>query len=231
MATHSQQHSDATCVKVDEELEAFVTTINQSELCSIASSLREGKLCTVGERLGGDFNILFHLHFEDGTTWLARFPLPKYPAIRLKSEIATMKYVQQHSNIPVPEVYAYDSNPDNPVGVPYILMSKLPGSNLAPKWEDLNDIGKRKVLGQIADLMMELSSHRFPKIGSLLSSELDEYHVDQLVTFYTVDRGTYDLTFNHGPYSMSSEFYLAMANVNLIATLQQHIGTSGKEYG
>ena len=36
-----------------------------------------------------------------------------------------MNYLRRHTNIPVPTVYHYDSNPYNRLGGEYILMSKV----------------------------------------------------------------------------------------------------------
>jgi aminoglycoside phosphotransferase (APT) family kinase protein len=47
------------------------------------------------------------------------------PRLKTSSEVATMHYLRTHSTIPVPDVYAYDSNPYNRLGAEYILMSKV----------------------------------------------------------------------------------------------------------
>jgi len=157
----------ASYAEDDPELETFVATINQAELIALASSLRDGRPCKIGDRLEGGFNVLFHLYFDDGITWLARFPLPDYSPKRMESEIATMKYIRERTTIPIPDVYAYNFNSDNPIGVPYMLMNKLPGERLCDKWCCLNDELKRKVLGQVVKVLIELSTHRFPKLAPL----------------------------------------------------------------
>ncbi|POG64023.1 hypothetical protein GLOIN_2v1679997 [Rhizophagus irregularis DAOM 181602=DAOM 197198] len=48
-----------------------------------------------------------------------------------------MKYVAQNTSIRVPEVYDWDSEAQNDIKIPYILMEYLPGTQL------------HKVLGQI----------------------------------------------------------------------------------
>lgn len=47
------------------------------------------------------------------------------PRLKTESEVATMHYLRQHTSIPVPEVYHYDSNPYNRLGGEFILMSKV----------------------------------------------------------------------------------------------------------
>lgn len=40
-------------------------------------------------------------------------------------QVATINYVRQYTDIPVPIVYHFDSNPYNRLGGEYILMSKV----------------------------------------------------------------------------------------------------------
>lgn len=47
------------------------------------------------------------------------------PRLKTESEVATMRYLREHTSIPVPEVYQYDANPYNRLGGEYILMSKV----------------------------------------------------------------------------------------------------------
>lgn len=47
------------------------------------------------------------------------------PRLKTESEVATMAYLREHTDIPVPAVYHHDSNPYNRLGGEYILMSKV----------------------------------------------------------------------------------------------------------
>ena len=47
------------------------------------------------------------------------------PRLKTSSEVATLKYLREHTNVPVPEVYAWDSNPYSRVGGEWILMSRV----------------------------------------------------------------------------------------------------------
>ena len=57
----------------------------------------------------------------------------------MQSEIDTMSYVLENTDIPVPRVFAYDTTAKNPVGAPYIFMEcfqgtcamDMPGCNLS----------------------------------------------------------------------------------------------------
>lgn len=50
------------------------------------------------------------------------------PRLKTESEVATMQYLRENTNVPVPTVYTWDSNPYNRLGGEYILMSKVRAS-------------------------------------------------------------------------------------------------------
>lgn len=80
----------------------------------------------------GGLNLVRRLDFQDGTRWVARLQLRKptvMSAERLLREVHTMAVVRERSRIPVPEVYAYDANCSNPVGVLFMIMEFIPGSS------------------------------------------------------------------------------------------------------
>ena len=65
----------------------------------------------------------------DGSELVARVARRFMPRYKTESEVATMRYLRERTNIPVPDVYHYDSNPFNRLGGEYILMSKVRGAS------------------------------------------------------------------------------------------------------
>ena len=61
----------------------------------------------------------------DGREVVARVARRFMPNLKTESEVATMRYLRERTNIPVPTVYHYDSNPYNRLGGEYIIMSKV----------------------------------------------------------------------------------------------------------
>jgi len=61
----------------------------------------------------------------DNSVLVARVARRFMPRLKTESEVATMQYLREHTSIPVPTVYHYDSNPYNRLGGEYILMSKV----------------------------------------------------------------------------------------------------------
>ncbi|KAI9644430.1 hypothetical protein NHQ30_006451 [Ciborinia camelliae] len=116
----------------------------------------------------------------------------------LESEVATMKFIKENSKIPVPEIYDHCSTSSNPIGVPFILMSKAPGiplSNYA--WNNepspspppssirkhrngirkpkpvLSKSHKEKIMRQLGNIRRELANLTFKGIGSLFLVKKD----------------------------------------------------------
>ncbi|CRG89677.1 hypothetical protein PISL3812_06716 [Talaromyces islandicus] len=176
--------------EVDEvdECAEFVKTIQFNELCAVASRHRGGIPCTLGNHTVGGFNIAFELHFPDGIAGIARIPLPyncHQPEETSVSYAVTMKYLKRNSSIPVPEVYAYEvqSALDNKVHATYILMERLPGHAL-PTLErmtlEISDeeiAAVKKVHTQLADIILELVSLKFDKIGCLREDSKGKFFV------------------------------------------------------
>uniref|UniRef100_A0A0B7K1Q4 Aminoglycoside phosphotransferase domain-containing protein n=1 Tax=Bionectria ochroleuca TaxID=29856 RepID=A0A0B7K1Q4_BIOOC len=84
-----------------------------------------------------------------------------------------MTTVRKRSTIPVPEVYAYEPTHDNVVGVPFILMEFIPGNTAMDSFGGTRYIGetppqfKLKFHAAMADIQVQMSAIRFPKIGAM----------------------------------------------------------------
>lgn len=95
-------------------------TFDVDALCQLASRLRDGVLCTCDldqSPAKGSFNWAIFVAFEDGVEWVLRSPYsdPDIPSLipadvcakLLESEVATLKYIGLHTDIPVPTVFSY----------------------------------------------------------------------------------------------------------------------------
>jgi hypothetical protein len=109
---------------------------------------------------------------RDGFQLVARLPYPMMQPKRLAvaSEVATMDLVRSHGH-PVPQVYGYSTDADNPVGVEYILMEKSRGKALGDVWFTLSQNDRIKVLSGIAKQEAELFSLDLPASGSVYYEE------------------------------------------------------------
>jgi len=68
------------------------------------------------------------VHFHDGTSWVAQLQLREATADspqRRIQEVCTVQVIRERSNIPVPEINAYEPTADNTVGVAFISMDLI----------------------------------------------------------------------------------------------------------
>jgi len=156
-------------------LEAAASRAREGVPCrvpALADSVnRDDRLALVSLRCGGQ-NCHVDVDFADGVTWIARIrladPLLPPPATQARitlSEVATLQFLSQ-TKVPAPKVYAYSlESPENPVGVSYQLMEKLPGTPL--DWRQATSEQQDKVMEQLADVYLQLEQHPLPLTGSL----------------------------------------------------------------
>lgn len=100
----------------DERLAIFkYAKFDVKTLCHQASALRQGTVCTCDVNQhpsSGSFNWAISILFEDGIQWILQFPHTNAMSTEtslklLSSEAATLEYLNENSDIPVPEVYHY----------------------------------------------------------------------------------------------------------------------------
>ncbi|KAK4199166.1 hypothetical protein QBC40DRAFT_228337 [Triangularia verruculosa] len=158
---------------------ASTRRLNTAALVKRASKIRNGTPCRVRQEqyrdneassMMGTRHFHLDLEFEDGVTWIARIRQPSStpPSVRnymIKSEAATLGFLE-HTKVPAPILFDYGlESPENPVGIGYILMEKLPGAPLC--WHSATREQRRKVLNQLADIYIDLSRRPFHGLGSL----------------------------------------------------------------
>lgn len=81
------------------------------------------------------------VEFKDGVEWIVRVPMiPTFKGVttykeigrteraNFLSSIATTMYIRGNTEIPVPDVFGYDFNPENEFGAPYALLECVQGN-------------------------------------------------------------------------------------------------------
>ncbi|CAG7919421.1 unnamed protein product [Penicillium olsonii] len=181
----------------------------------------------------GSFNMVIRLQFTDHTSSIIRFPIPGYsifPEEKVTAEVAVMRFLQT-TTIPVPTVHTVNTDP---ILGPYIIMdyidhdSDLVDALNTPTipWKDrpildpnISTPVLRSVYRQMSTLLLELSRHKFPSIGSL-SHINDEWviqtrplsiNMNELVQVGCVDPA--DLP--RGPFSSGAGYVLTLAELHM----------------
>ncbi|KAF8575165.1 hypothetical protein K439DRAFT_1545511 [Ramaria rubella] len=147
----------------------------------------------------------------------------------MESEVATMNYVAAKTSIPVARVLYLNLQTDHPLGV-HMLLEKVPGVKLSTIFPDLTGFEQDLLVGQIARWTIELFRHRFDAIGSLYSSQTDEFHVGPIVrpSFYVDGRDK--LMLDRGPFSTTREYFIACAQREIDSARTQSAQDTSDKY-
>ncbi|KAL5521525.1 hypothetical protein ACEPAF_2273 [Sanghuangporus sanghuang] len=119
----------------------------------------------------GTFHKAYLITLTTTDTLIARVARRFMPRLKTESEVATMQYLRAYTNIPVPVVYAWDSNPYNRLGGEYILMSRARGIPLRKVFHSMPLPQLQAILKHLAELLIPLFGHRFSHVGSLYFEE------------------------------------------------------------
>ncbi|KAH7881949.1 hypothetical protein F5I97DRAFT_1913686 [Phlebopus sp. FC_14] len=145
-----------------------------------------------GEPVSGGFNLIRFLRLDDQEV-VVRVPLypdpettgPMTPEImnqnvrNMASMLTSMEYVATYSSIPVPRIIYSCLDPElNNVRSPYVVMSKVDGVLLCTVWNEMPDDQREIVLRQVIDILLELSTLRFDKIGCLFRTDDGILHIE-----------------------------------------------------
>lgn len=126
------------------------------------------------------FNWSCRIKFDDGVQWMAQFAVSGRVMdgdAKTWHEAATMRFVKEKTNIPVPSVIAWGLSHDNPLGLgAFIIMDFMEGEPLnvilrqdtgPDESHSLRDEELQTIYRQTANILLKLSMHDFPRIGSL----------------------------------------------------------------
>lgn len=147
-----------------------------------------------------------------------RIALPYAPWYKVENEVATTEYVRRKTRIPVPEIYAFDSSMDNPLGLEWMLMEMMPGFSLVEIWPSMSDPAKEKLAKQVAEYVDELSRLSFDKVGGLYidwDSMEPDFQIGPMVDlpFLKNRRLSYDI--HRGPFNSLEEYYASVIEFQL----------------
>ena len=114
------------------------------------------------ERLsGGDYNRITGItlppsYGTEGRELILR--TPRGDEGRQERDLAILSYVRQWTSIPVPTIAAKDFSCDNPLGMPYVLQRRIPGTNLSTVWDDLSHSQRWTVARELSDVKKDIAT-------------------------------------------------------------------------
>ncbi|KAK0229345.1 kinase-like domain-containing protein [Armillaria nabsnona] len=137
---------------------------------------------------------------------------------KMRSEVATMQYVKEHTSIPVPNVLFYDPDWDRKVGGEWMLMRYIDGVDPSRLWRSLTDDQWEALCTSVADIWSQLLRLRFKFIGSIYEQQ------DESENRYFIGPMTYiphsgslasPEASTSGPFSSAREWLVAVAKGKL----------------
>ena len=142
--------------------------------------LKAEEACEICFHASGSFNKLYRIKCSS-TTLLFRASLPVDPHYKTASEVATIRYLQRNTKIPVPKIYAYsdDLTWNDEFGemrpFEWILMEFMPGQSLGKRWRKLSMEAKSALVRRVAQFQVQLLTVQSPLfgIGSIYDQDAD----------------------------------------------------------
>ncbi|KAF5648011.1 phosphotransferase family [Fusarium sp. NRRL 52700] len=229
----------------DTELEEWEWSLNKAtiyrDIANFILKHRPGKAVELHRPIKGGYNVFYRLEYADGTSAAIRIPSPatKFPDEKVRYEVATMRYVAANTTIPVPKIFHWGTAEENPLGLgPFMIMEYIEHDTTLS--HALNDptldptdshsldpnISSEKLeflYRQMANILLQLSSLSFPRIGSLIEDKEGHISVSGRPLMQNMN-SILDLTGSppsllpakDQTFATSTEWYSAMAEMNLI---------------
>lgn len=148
---------------------AQIDTVALSFACRQATGIDEDLDLRILDM--GGYNVIYQATFRNLKSVVVRIPMTFTPGV-IASTVATMTYARHRLNIPCPAVFAWNDQPDNVVGLPYIIMEMVEGKRLDTVWKGLNPRNRYVALKCLLDEYVLLSAKQpFNTYGRLVFDE------------------------------------------------------------
>ncbi|KAH8736182.1 phosphotransferase enzyme family-domain-containing protein [Ilyonectria robusta] len=96
--------------------------------------------------------------------------IPRFDAAHIESEIASVQFLRQYTNIPAPEVVAFDETDQNALGSPYAAQIRVDGTDLHSSFPKLNHIQRCRVARELGSVYRQMLAVRSSVAGRLAFS-------------------------------------------------------------
>lgn len=177
--------------RLEDDVERWEKSVRTSEMYRAVGDFilehKPGEPEEMHPAIRGGYNAVYRLEYKDGSSVIMRVPIPgvvNFPEEKVLYEVATIRYIASHTTIPVPHIIHHGTADENPTGLgPFIIMNYIDHhENMSRALLDPDEpIDKRPILnpnitkerlellyGQMANILLQLSSLKFPRIGSLV---------------------------------------------------------------
>jgi aminoglycoside phosphotransferase (APT) family kinase protein len=136
-----------------------------TNVCREKLQIKASEACDLSFYAEGAFNKLYLVHTRQQEL-LMRVLLAVYPRSKTRGEVTTLRFLRRETDLPVPEVIAFDDSCENEVGFEWIFMELMPGVSAYKKWRTLT-MSQKGALVRVAELQAQIFRHTFSGIGTL----------------------------------------------------------------
>ncbi|TVY90417.1 hypothetical protein LAWI1_G007253 [Lachnellula willkommii] len=235
--------------KNDEASEISQQRLRRRDTCELAASLagqKFGRKATFGPPLIiGGYNILYKVQVEGMASDIyVRLPCPdwvQFPIEKTLQEGATARYIEQHTQIPVPKVFYYGGKSD--LG-PFMILQHVENRGLminrmkvpnpdpdvtAVLDPHISETVLSNLYGKAARCLLQISRLSFNRIGSLSENDDNTFSVtgrplsknmNDMLQLANIPRAV--LPLENKTYSTTDEWYVALAEMHMAQLIFQH---------
>ncbi|OTB09419.1 hypothetical protein M426DRAFT_6691 [Hypoxylon sp. CI-4A] len=234
---------DAAWERNDDEAEMWERSLNKAKtyraIAALINKYKPGEAVELHRPIRGGYNIFYRLEYKDGSSAAMRIPckgIVKFPEEKVRYEVAVMQYVSANTTIPIPKIYYHGAEAENPTGFgPFIIMDYVEHERTMS--DALKDptlgIDEAHVLdpniteqkleflyGQMANILLQLSTLTFPRIGSLVQETDGQFAVSRRPLIQNMNSlvefaGAPPSLLPSQTYSTADKWYSALADMHL----------------
>ena len=156
----------------------------------------KGPVVEVERLKGGDYNRITSISLPNSyghatSKLILRTSRWEESAGRPDRDVAILNFVSQRTIIPIPRVIAKDFSNDNALGMPYVVQSRVPGSDLDSMWIELSHQQRCVIACEMGLVIKSLLSVESPVPGLIDAASVDTVVADfpHIVPFELRDSG------------------------------------------
>jgi aminoglycoside phosphotransferase len=190
--------------------------------------------CNVEFLASGAYNKVYAVTQPGKEQLIMRVTLPVDPGKKTRGEVATLRLLKEKTEIPVPQVVAYNDSSTDEIGFEWILMSCMAGQPLRRHWRKMSMEQKVALVAQVVEYQAQLFRCKvsaepfFRGIGTLGTNETAGDELGPLVSQLFVTGNYFDHDVFHGPFSCGHDWLRAYLDV-IIRTQEDDVANARNE--
>ncbi|KAI0594490.1 hypothetical protein F4775DRAFT_606223 [Biscogniauxia sp. FL1348] len=122
------------------------------------------RIIGISRRLSDELNLRFHFVLR----------VPRFESSQIDCEVAALRFVHQHTEIPTPVVLEFDTTNWNPIGSAYMIQNYIPAVNLYDMYLGFDHEGKCRLARELGNVYRQILAVRSSTHGILVPAPGDD---------------------------------------------------------